>query len=82
MLSSGVVIAQNLPHTHTILEAWRTCTNETRYKGCGEWAWSWAHEQRAISEYIRYDEDMNPEQNIIVSLLKTNQTYFNPFLEI
>ncbi|KAH8721529.1 hypothetical protein GQ44DRAFT_623042 [Phaeosphaeriaceae sp. PMI808] len=65
MLNSGAIIAQNIPHTHKIFDAWKSCTNETLYKGCNEWAWSWAHEQRALSEYLRYDENMNPNQNIL-----------------
>jgi hypothetical protein len=67
MLSSGVIVAQNNPHTHRIFDEWKACTNETRYPGCGTWAWSWAHEQRALSEYLRYDEEMNPNHQILVS---------------
>ncbi|CAO2648121.1 Nn.00g090430.m01.CDS01 [Neocucurbitaria sp. VM-36] len=65
MLSSGVIVAQNIPHTHKIFDAWKSCPNETLYPGCGTWAYSWAHEQRALSEFLRYDENMNPNQNIL-----------------
>jgi hypothetical protein len=68
MLSSGMIVAQNTPLTHKIFDAWKSCTNETRYPGCGHWAYNWAHEQRALSEFIRYDEEMNPNHNILVSL--------------
>lgn len=71
MLSSGVIVAQNIPHTHKIFDEWKACPNETRYPGCGEWAWNWAHEQRALSEFLRYDEELNPNQNILVSLAGT-----------
>jgi hypothetical protein len=54
-------IAQNKSTTQDLLEAWRDCTTETRYKGCGEWKEKWSHEQRAFSEYIRYDFNEDPD---------------------
>ncbi|KAH6148227.1 hypothetical protein HBI68_192740 [Parastagonospora nodorum] len=65
MLSSGFMVAQNIPHTHKIFDEWKACPNETRYPGCGQWAYKWAHEQRALSEFLRYDEELNPNNNIL-----------------
>jgi hypothetical protein len=65
--NTGFVIAQNLPLTHEMLKAWVECPTETRYEGCAKWKETWSHEQRAFSEYIRYD--FNPDgDNIVVSL--------------
>ncbi len=64
VLNTGVVVLQNLPHTHDMMKAWKECTDETRYPGCGQWKDRWSHEQRAFSEYIRYD--FNPQGNNIV----------------
>ncbi|KAK3306353.1 uncharacterized protein B0T15DRAFT_527022 [Chaetomium strumarium] len=66
VLNSGVVVLQNLPYTHDILQAWTECTSEKRYPGCGQWKERWSHEQRAFSEYIRYD--FNPHGNNIVEI--------------
>ncbi|KAF1951810.1 hypothetical protein CC80DRAFT_519069 [Byssothecium circinans] len=65
-LNTGFVVAQSLPLTFEMLEAWRTCPEEKRYKGCKTWAQSWSHEQRAFSEYIRYD--FNPDGHNIVEI--------------
>jgi len=43
-----------------MLEAWGNCTTETRYPGCAKWKGEWSHEQRAFSEYIRYDFGKTP----------------------
>lgn len=61
VLNTGLVIAQNSSETLDLLEAWRDCTTETRYKGCARWKYEWSHEQRAFSEYIRYDFNSTPE---------------------
>ncbi|KAL2020107.1 hypothetical protein VTK56DRAFT_8911 [Thermocarpiscus australiensis] len=66
VLNSGFVVLQNLPHTHDMLQAWTECTTEKRYPGCGQWKTRWSHEQRAFSEYIRYD--FNPQGNNIVEI--------------
>lgn len=66
VLNSGVVVLQNLPHTHEMMQAWVECTSEQRYPGCGYWKDHWSHEQRAFSEYIRYD--FNPQGNNIVEI--------------
>ncbi|KAK4235611.1 hypothetical protein C8A03DRAFT_36534 [Achaetomium macrosporum] len=66
VLNSGVVVLQNLPYTHDIMQAWAECTTEKRYPGCGKWKRRWSHEQRAFSEYIRYD--FNPDGNNIVEI--------------
>jgi hypothetical protein len=61
VLNTGFVVAQNIPTTIELLEAWRDCTGETRYPGCAFWKEHWSHEQRAFSEYIRYDFNKTPE---------------------
>lgn len=61
VLNTGLVIAQNSTTTLELLEAWRDCTTETRYKGCAQWKQKWSHEQRAFSEYVRYDFNRTPE---------------------
>ncbi|EGP89107.1 uncharacterized protein MYCGRDRAFT_92195 [Zymoseptoria tritici IPO323] len=66
VLNAGVVIVQNLPHTLEILQAWGDCPTETRYEGCAHWKTEWSHEQRAFSEYIRYD--FNPDGDNIVPI--------------
>jgi len=66
-LNTGVMVAQALPHTFDMLTAWKKCpTNETRYPGCDVWAKTWSHEQKAFSEYVRYD--FNPNGNNIVEI--------------
>jgi len=61
VLNTGFVVAQNSALTIELLEAWRDCTTETRYPGCAQWKQEWSHEQRAFSEYIRYDFNRTPE---------------------
>ncbi|KAH3920446.1 hypothetical protein HBH56_004610 [Parastagonospora nodorum] len=61
VLNTGFVVAQNSPTTIDMLEKWRDCTTETRYHGCGRWKQEWSHEQRAFSEYIRYDYNFTAE---------------------
>lgn len=60
VLNTGFVVAQNLPRTMDLLAAWKDCTTESRYPGCGRWKQEWSHEQRAFSEYIRHDPAFNP----------------------
>jgi hypothetical protein len=66
VLNTGVVVAQALPHTFDLLKAWKECPDGKRYPGCGAWNETWSHEQRAFSEYIRYD--FNPTGNNIVDI--------------
>ncbi|KAH7558989.1 hypothetical protein BM1_05126 [Bipolaris maydis] len=61
VLNGGFIVAQNSTTTLEMLEAWRDCTTETRYKGCANWKTQWSHEQRAFSEYVRYDFNKTPE---------------------
>ncbi|KAJ4361731.1 hypothetical protein N0V95_001624 [Ascochyta clinopodiicola] len=65
-LNTGVVIAQALPHTTEMMAAWKDCPTETRYPGCGTWKQNWSHEQKAFSEYIRWD--YNPSGTEIVEI--------------
>lgn len=76
VLNSGVVILQNLPHTHQMMQAWTECTTEKRYPGCGQWKDRWSHEQRAFAEYIRYD--FNPAGNNIVVRIGPTVTAATP----
>jgi hypothetical protein len=76
VLNSGVVVLQNLPYTHEMMQAWAECTTEKRYPGCGKWKNRWSHEQRAFSEYIRYD--FNPSGNNIVVSCRTPASYSFP----
>lgn len=60
------VMAQNSTQTQELLEAWRDCTTEKRYPGCGQWKQKWSHEQRAFSEYVRYDYNKDPENIVAI----------------
>ncbi|ORY05547.1 hypothetical protein BCR34DRAFT_626829 [Clohesyomyces aquaticus] len=64
--NAGFVIVRNLPLTFELLQEWGNCPNETRYEGCAHWKETWSHEQRAFSEYIRYD--FNPQGDNIVPI--------------
>ncbi|KAF2826763.1 hypothetical protein CC86DRAFT_20392 [Ophiobolus disseminans] len=55
VLNTGFIVTQNNKLTFEMLEAWGNCTTEVRYPGCARWKGEWSHEQRAFSEYIRYD---------------------------
>jgi hypothetical protein len=61
VLNTGFVVAQDSATTRDMLEKWRDCTSESRYVGCGRWKTEWSHEQRAFSEYIRYDYNFTAE---------------------
>lgn len=63
-LNTGFVVAQGIPLTFETMDAWNECPKGDRYEGCDYWANHWSHEQRAFSEYIRYD--YNPDGNIVV----------------
>lgn len=43
-----------------MLSAWANCTTEEHYPGCARWKGEWSHEQRAFSEYVRYDFGKTP----------------------
>ncbi|KAF2877669.1 hypothetical protein BDV95DRAFT_481826 [Massariosphaeria phaeospora] len=66
VLNTGFMVVQNANLTMEMLQAWKDCTTETRYPGCGRWKEEWSHEQRAFSEYIRYD--FNPTGKNIVAI--------------
>jgi hypothetical protein len=66
VLNTGFVVAQDSEMTREMLEKWRDCTSEERYAGCAQWKWAWSHEQRAFSEYIRYDYNATPETIISI----------------
>lgn len=64
-LNTGFVVMQNLPTTFEMLKAWRECPTDKKYKGCSNWKNNWSHEQRAFSEYIRYDFNATGEEIIV-----------------
>lgn len=66
VLNTGFVVAQNSPTTLQMLDAWKECPSGSRYEGCARWAYEWSHEQRAFSEYIRYD--FNKTAETVVSI--------------
>jgi hypothetical protein len=43
-VNTGFLVVQNLDITFELLQAWRDCTTETRYPGCGRWKEEWSHE--------------------------------------
>lgn len=65
LLNTGFIIAQKSDRTQEILTELENCPNEKRWKGCEKWKKSWAHEQRAFGEYVRYDYNRTTD---IVSL--------------
>lgn len=67
VLNSGFIVAQNNDLTFEMLEAWGNCTTEKRYPGCAQWKGEWSHEQRAFSEYIRYDFDRTPDTIVTIA---------------
>lgn len=72
-LNTGFIVTQALPLTFEMMDAWRKCTTGERWKDCGHWAQEWSHEQRAFSEYVRYD--FNPDGNIVVSIQPSSFPY-------
>ncbi|CAA9962668.1 hypothetical protein PTMSG1_06042 [Pyrenophora teres f. maculata] len=66
VLNSGFIVAQALPHTFEMFEAWKECRTGIRYPHCNEWANTWSHEQRAFSDYIR--NDFNPNGTNIIEI--------------
>ena len=55
VLKTAVTIVQSLDYTFGMLTAWNNYPNDIQYPGYAEWNQEWSHEQRAVSEYIRYD---------------------------
>jgi hypothetical protein len=43
-INTGFIVVQNLDVTFRLLQAWKECTGETRYAGCGKWKEQWSHE--------------------------------------
>lgn len=67
-VNTGFIVAQQLPETLNILKAWKDCTSETRYPGCGRWKQKWSHEQAAFSDYIRHDPEFTVHPSRIVQI--------------
>ncbi|PSK48396.1 Lysophospholipase NTE1 [Elsinoe australis] len=53
--NTGFVIAQNTPIFSQLMQDWIKCPTDVKYKTCSKWATKWQHEQRAFSNWIRYD---------------------------
>ncbi|KAF1843233.1 uncharacterized protein K460DRAFT_407596 [Cucurbitaria berberidis CBS 394.84] len=68
VLNGGFVISHNNNLTFDMLSAWGNCTTETRYPGCGQWKDKWSHEQRAFSEYIRWDPEFNKTEGFVTAI--------------
>lgn len=67
-VNTGFVVVQNMPMAVELLTAWKECPYEKRYEGCARWKDEWSHEQRAFSEYIRYDPQFNSSKETIVQI--------------
>ncbi|KAF5574007.1 uncharacterized protein FSUBG_14083 [Fusarium subglutinans] len=63
VLNAGFIVVQRGEHTMAMLDAWKSCTDGKTYQDCGHWKKNWSHEQRAFSEYIRYD--FNSDNRIV-----------------
>lgn len=57
LYNTGFIIAQKSDRTQEILSALEDCPDEKRWPGCAKWKKSFAHEQRAFGEYVRYEYD-------------------------
>ncbi|KEY73669.1 hypothetical protein S7711_07716 [Stachybotrys chartarum IBT 7711] len=55
VLNTGFLIAQQSETTQEMFRRWDACPNEEEWEGCGKWKKTFAHEQRAFSEYLRYE---------------------------
>lgn len=53
--NTGFIIAQQSERTQEMFTRWEACPTEEEYEGCSYWKESWAHEQAAFGNYIRYD---------------------------
>lgn len=53
--NTGFVITQKTPVSEDILNAWMDCPTGKRYPKCKKYGRAHAHEQSALSSFIRYD---------------------------
>ncbi|KAF2662518.1 hypothetical protein K491DRAFT_585319, partial [Lophiostoma macrostomum CBS 122681] len=68
VLNTGFIVVQRVGRAMEMLDAWAGCTGEERYRGCGRWREEWSHEQRAFSEYVRYE--FGGDGAVVVSILE------------
>jgi hypothetical protein len=68
VLNGGFVITQHNDLTFAMLSPWGNCTTEARYPGCAQWKNKWSHEQRAFSEYVRWDPEFNQTENFVMGI--------------
>jgi hypothetical protein len=54
-LNAGIMIVQDMPHTHEMLRRWVECPAGLRYPLCQGMAQGWPAEQGAFNEHVRYD---------------------------
>lgn len=55
MLNTGFMITQKTPEFALLMRDWINCPTDLKYQNCSNWKETWAHEQSALSEFIRYD---------------------------
>lgn len=63
LLNTGFILAQNTQKAFDILEEWGRCIENT--EGCAQWAFEWAHEQTALTEYFRTDDRLVEGKDLI-----------------
>lgn len=54
-INTGFVITQRTPISEELFKAWIECPTDTRYTNCSQFAHRHAHEQSALSSFVRYD---------------------------
>ncbi|KAH7369327.1 hypothetical protein B0T11DRAFT_278605 [Plectosphaerella cucumerina] len=52
--NTGFVVAQASERTQELFDVWNDCPLGNRFPECRHWAYSWAHEQAAFGNHIRY----------------------------
>jgi hypothetical protein len=79
-LNTGFIVAQNIPYTKVIMDAWMACTIRGLYVGCEKWKMQGGWEQSVFSEYLRWDYNVGGDV-IRVSSLLMNATHTSPTSE-
>jgi hypothetical protein len=65
MWNTGFMIGQKSERTNEFFSRWEDCPTGQRYKECTKWAYSWAHEQAALANHVRYDYVENEDVRVI-----------------
>lgn len=55
MWNPGFMVGQRTRLTDELFSRWEDCPTEERYRGCRWWEFEWAHEQAALSNFVRCD---------------------------